>query len=125
MPRPGIGPGWNAHQFVDPMHDARECLHRHFRLPPPDLAAISVAVAVFGILADMLDRHHMLVLGGVEHDDALGRAASDPDALDRAADQLTLVGHQHDLFGLLDRQRSYHLAAAAIDGHLHDSFAAP
>src|SRR5260221_1051296 len=123
MPRPGIGPGWNAHQFVDPMH-ARECLHRHFRLPPSDLAAISVAVAVFGILADMLDGHHMLVLGGVEHDDALGRPASDPDALDWAADQLTLVGHQHDLVRLLDREGCYQLAVPAIDGNRHDAFSA-
>jgi hypothetical protein len=33
------------------------------------------AVTVLGVLADMLDRHHMLVLGGIEYDDALGRAA--------------------------------------------------
>src|SRR5258708_6285834 len=108
------------------MHDARECLHRHFRLPPSDLAAISVAVAVavFGILADMLDGHHVLVIGGVEHDDALGRPAGDPDALDRAADQFTLVGHQHDLVTLLDRAGCSQLAVAAIDGHRHDAFAA-
>ena len=41
----------------------------------------SAAIAVFSLFADVLDRHHMLVLGGVEHDDALGRAARDPDAL--------------------------------------------
>src|SRR3954454_11492103 len=69
------------------------------------LIAISVAVlAILAVIADMLDRDHVLVLGGVEHDDALGRAAGDPDALDRATDQLSLVGHQHDLVALLDRE---------------------
>src|SRR5712691_10054500 len=62
------------------------------------------AIAVFGILADVLDGDHMLVFGGVEHDDALGRAARDPDALDRTADQLAPVGHQHDLVAVLDRE---------------------
>ena len=70
------------------------------RRPGRSLASI----AVLGFLADMLDRHHMLVFGGVEHDDTLGRAAGDPDTLHRAADQLTLVGHQHDLVGVLDRE---------------------
>ena len=56
------------------------------------------------VLADVLDRHHMLVLGSVEHDDTLGRAARDADALDRAADQLAPVGHQHDLVTVLDRE---------------------
>src|SRR5882724_362818 len=64
----------------------------------------SAAIAVFSFFADVLDRHYMLVLGGIEHDDALGRAARDPDALDRTADQLTLVGHQHDLVRVLDRE---------------------
>jgi hypothetical protein len=62
------------------------------------------AITVFGLFADVLDGHHMLVFGGVEHDDALGRAAGNPDALDRTADQLALVGHQHDLVGVLDRE---------------------
>src|SRR5258708_15278974 len=103
------------------MHDARECLHRHFRLPPSYLAAVSVAVAVavFGILADMLDGHHVLVIGGVEHDDALGRPAGDPDALHRAADQLTLVGHQPALVRLLDREGCYQTAVVAIYGPRH------
>src|SRR5665213_3874779 len=70
----------------------------------PWLTTIAVAVAVFGVLADVLDRHHMLVLGGVEHDHTLGRAAGDTDALDRTADQLALVGHQHDLVRILDRE---------------------
>src|ERR1700688_2177782 len=65
------------------------------------LFATRVSIAVLGVLADMLDRHHMLVLGGVEHDDALGRAAGDPDALDRTADQLALFGPPHNIFSFL------------------------
>ncbi len=61
-------------------------------------------VTVFSVLADVLDGHHVFVFGGIEHDDALGGAAGDPDALDRTADQLTLVGHQHDLVAVLDRE---------------------
>ena len=64
------------------------------------LAAVAV-LAVFPVVADMLDRHHVFVLGGIEHDDALRRAAGDADVLDRAADQLTLVGDQHDLIAVL------------------------
>src|SRR5665213_3257090 len=90
----------------------------------PSLAAVAVPVAVFGVFADMLDRDHMLVLGGVEHDHALGGAAGDPDALDRTADQLALVGHQHDLVAVLDRERCHQLAVAVIDRHRHDAFAA-
>src|SRR4051794_41790850 len=48
----------------------------------------------------------MLVLGGVEHDDALSRAACDPDALHRTPDQLALVSHQHDLIAVLDRDEA-------------------
>ena len=43
------------------------------------LAAVAV-LAVLPVVADMLDRHHVLVLGGIEHDDALRRAAGDADA---------------------------------------------
>ena len=64
------------------------------------LAAVAV-LAVLPVVADMLDRHHVLVLGGIEHDDALRRAAGDADVLDGAADQLPLVGHQHDLIAVL------------------------
>jgi hypothetical protein len=54
-------------------------------------ALTSIAVAVLGILADMLDCDDMLVVGGVEHDDALGRATGDADVGDRAADQAVNV----------------------------------
>src|SRR6202011_3920557 len=90
----------------------------------PYARSTAVAVTVLGVLADVLDRHHMLVLGGVEDDDALGRAAGDPDALDRTADQLTLVGHQHDLVRVLDRERGHQLAVAVVDRHRDDAFAA-
>src|ERR1700682_2352648 len=72
--------------------------------PRNDSGAVAISIAIFGVLADVLDGHHMLVFGGVEYDDALGRAAGDPDALHRTADQLTLVGHQHDLVAVLDRE---------------------
>jgi hypothetical protein len=52
-------------------------------------------------LADVLDRDHVLILGGIEHDDPLRRPPRDADAFDRAADQLALVGDQHDLIGIL------------------------
>src|ERR1700686_4771427 len=84
----------------------------------------AVPIAVFSVLADVLDRHHMLVLGGIEHDHALSRAAGNPDALDRTADQLALVGHQHDLVGVLDRERRHQLAVAAVHRHRHDALAA-
>jgi hypothetical protein len=45
------------------------------------LLASLAAIAILGVLADVLDGHHILVLGGVEYNDALGRAARDPDAL--------------------------------------------
>src|SRR6185437_1726676 len=61
-------------------------------------------LAVF-IPDQALDRNDMLFLRGREHDDALRRAAGDADAVDRAADQLPAVGDQHDLVGLLDRER--------------------
>src|SRR5882762_375419 len=79
---------------------------------------------ILPVIADMFDRDDMLVLGGVEHDDALGGAAGDPDAFDRATDQLALVGHQHDLVAVLDRKRGHQLAVAVVDRHCDDAFAA-
>src|SRR5882757_3562359 len=86
--------------------------------------SIAVSVAVLGVLADVFDGHHMLVFGGVEYDDALGRAAGNPDALDRTADQLPLVGHQHDLVAVLDRERRHQFAIAAVHRHRDDALAA-
>jgi len=62
------------------------------------------AIAILALVADVLDRNHVLALGGIEHDDALRRAAGDADAIDRAADQLPGIGHQHDLVCFLDRE---------------------
>jgi hypothetical protein len=42
----------------------------------PALTAVAV-FAILAVVADMFDRDHVLVLGGIEHDDALGRAADD------------------------------------------------
>src|SRR5262245_24365108 len=65
---------------------------------------LSVAVALV-LLAQALDRDHLLVLGGVEHDHPLRRAAGDADAVDARADELPAVRHQHDLVALLHRER--------------------
>src|SRR5207244_2042702 len=64
-----------------------------------------------------------LAFGGREYDDALRRSPRDADAVDRAADELAAVGDQHDLVGLLDRERGHH--AAGLAGHRHgdDAFA--
>src|SRR5215813_10593010 len=88
---------------------------------PPADAASTVLLA---FLADPLDRHHLLVLGGVEHDHAPGGAAGDADAFDAGADELAAVGHQHQLILVLDRERGDH--AAGIAGHRHgdNAFAA-
>src|SRR4029077_21132811 len=73
---------------------------------------------------DMLDGDEVLVLGGIEHDDALGRTAGNADVLDRTADQLALVGHQYDLVAILDRERCHQFAVALVHRHRDDAFAA-
>src|SRR6266508_1432691 len=80
--------------------------------------------AIPAFLADPLDRHHALVLGGGEHDHALGRAPGDADAVDRAADELAAVGDQHDLVGLLHREGRDHAAGLTGQRHGDDAFAA-
>ena len=42
------------------------------RFARPGTTVQLITIAVFGIFADVLDGHHVLVLGSVEHDDALG-----------------------------------------------------
>src|SRR5260221_367509 len=86
------------------------------------VAALSFGVACF--FADALDRHHPFALGGVEHDHALRRAAGDADAVDRAADELALVGDEHDLIRVLDREGADDLAVLLADRHRNDAFAA-
>jgi hypothetical protein len=51
-----------------------------------------------------LNRHHPLIVSGIEHDHALRRTPGDANARHRRADQLALVGDQHDLVGFLDRE---------------------
>src|SRR5262245_61789527 len=65
----------------------------------PGIAAVFVA-----FLAYALDRDHPLALRGVEHDHTLGRAPGDADTFDARADELTAVGHQHELIPVLDRE---------------------
>src|ERR1700692_111552 len=86
------------------------------------LAGILAVLLAF--LGEPLHRRDLLAVGGREHDDALGRAAGDADAVDRAADQLAAVGHQHDLIALLDRERRHQAAVLFGDRHGDDAFAA-
>src|ERR1700721_3134080 len=50
-----------------------------------------------------------------EDNDPLGRAAGNADAVDRTADQLPAVGHQHDLVAFLDREGRHQPAVAFGD----------
>ena len=70
-------------------------------------------VAVFAILADMFDRHHMLIIRRIEHANALGSAAGDADAFHRHSDQLPAIAHQHDLIRHFDRESSHEMADLA------------
>src|SRR5690242_21247235 len=88
---------------------------------PYSLLAVPVAVL---FLADVLDRDDVFVIGGIEHDHALRRAAGDANVLDRTADQLALVGDQHDLVAVLHGERRDQLAVAVVDAHRDDAFAA-
>src|SRR4029079_11176478 len=101
------------------LHDALPTCHSPFA------SSVPVAVlAILSVVADMLDSDDVLVLGGIEHDDALGGAAGNAHALARTTDQLPLVGHQHYLVGLFDRERGHQLAVAVVDRHRDDAFAA-
>src|SRR5438093_1367198 len=88
------------------------------------IASVPSPAVILAFLADALDRHHLLVLGGVEHDHALGRAAGDADAFDAGADELAAIGDQHDLVLVLDREGRHHAAGLAGDRHGDDAFAA-
>lgn len=76
------------------------------------------AVAVFAILADMFDRHHMLIVRRIEHANALGSAAGDADAFHRHSDQLPAIAHQHDLIRHFDRESSHEMADLAEFGRI-------
>ncbi len=45
---------------------------------------------LFALFGKPLDRSHLFAFGGREHDHALGRTAGDADAVDRAADRLSI-----------------------------------
>src|SRR5262245_11106065 len=99
-------------------------------LRPDDMLSALAAVLV-AFLADALDRDHPLALRGIEHDHTLGRAPGDADAFDARADELTAVGHQHELVPVLDRKRRDQLAGFLPDctvalAHIHgnDAFSA-
>src|SRR6476660_1844642 len=79
---------------------------------------------VAALFAQALERHDLLVLGGIEHDHALRRAPGDADAGDRRADQLAAVGDQHDLVGLFHREGADDLAGLLGECHGDDAFAA-
>src|SRR5690349_25033441 len=84
----------------------------------------SPAAVLLALLGEPLDRDHALALGGVEHDHPLGGAAGDADAVDRAADELAAIRHQHDLVALLERERGDDAAVALRHVHRDDAFAA-
>src|SRR5689334_9127250 len=89
-----------------------------------DPPALPLPVRALALLREALDRDDALALGGVEHDHALRGAAGNSDAVDRAADQLAAIGHQHDLVALLDRERGDDAAVALGHVHRDDAFAA-
>src|SRR5688500_8182630 len=90
----------------------------------PALTNVELALSPLFVLADPLDRHDMLVIGGVEDDDALGGAPGLADVMDRAADELAAIGHQHDLILFVDREGGDQRPVAVIHRHRHDAFAA-
>ena len=63
-------------------------------------------------------------VGGIEDDHALSAAPGNPNAIDRAADQLAAIGDEHDLVAILDRHGRDELAISLIDGHRDNAFAA-
>src|ERR1700677_4285420 len=83
-----------------------------------------VAAGLASRLPDAVDGDDVLLLGGVEYDHALRRAASDADAGDRHPDELPAVSHQHELVALFHRERDDQRAVARIDRHGDDAFAA-
>ena len=87
-------------------------------------AAVGIAVAV-SIFVDQFGGNDALILIGPEDRDALRRASRDRDSFHRAPDQLAAICHQHDLIGILNRERRDEAAIAVIHSHRDDAFAAP
>ena len=61
---------------------------------------------------------------GPEYGDALGGAPRSGNALDRAADKLSAIGHEHDLVSVFDREGSDKAAITLIYRHCNDAFSA-
>ena len=102
--------------IVNPARDRRPPARRHRRS--------SRALAVLAVLADPLDRNHLLVLGGLEHDDALrrrpamrmpstGQRMSWPPSVTSMISSPWATGKGGD-----------EIAVALVDGHRDDAFAA-
>src|SRR5690606_10157565 len=70
----------------------------------PVATVFEIAVLLALGLADTLDGNDLLVRGGLEYPHALGGSLGEPDAVDRHADQLSAIGNQHQLIGLVDRE---------------------
>src|SRR6202047_2669006 len=90
----------------------------------PCLARLLIVATGSILLGDPLDGADPLGGVGIEDDDSLGAASGNPNAIDRTADQLAAVCHQHDLVAILDRHRGNELAVSLVDRHRDDAFAA-
>src|SRR5689334_16598508 len=74
-------------------------------------------------------RHHAFAIGRVKDGHALRRAADDADTvlgtgIDRHADHLTTIGHQHDLVAVFHRERADQRAIALVHRHRDDALTA-
>src|SRR3546814_11365959 len=74
----------------------------------------SGGVALLGslFLRQVGDRDDTLAVVDTEERDAAGGAPGDADVVDRAADQLAGVGHQHDLVARRHRESGHHAGLA-------------
>src|SRR5262245_45250262 len=91
----------------------------------PVCGAVAVAIPVaFGLVAETSDGHDALAPLHLEQRHALGLAAGDADVVHRAADELSAVGHQHDLVAFGNREGGHHLAVALGDVHVGNALPA-
>src|SRR3954451_9028410 len=102
-------------------HEAADASRRLGFDPSGPLPASVLALPVLAL--DVLDRDDAGAVG-LEHRHALRAAPDDADVVDRHADGLALVGDQHDLVGVLDREGGHELAVALVHRHGDDAFAA-
>src|ERR1700759_4566165 len=78
----------------------------------PDSLPLPFSFALLLLLGQMGDRDDALALRDLEEHDPLSLASGDADIMDRAADQLPAIGHQHDLVLVLNGEGSDHIAIA-------------